>query len=161
MSQMFGCKHGGFVCYSRVQVKNACAGASSGINSSVDIFAAHGKGGGTLLGSPWNSLERMGKIFHDADIYASGHDHSKGGPPDTRLYVEQNRKTGELELKEKVRCFVRTGSAMRGYEPGKKSYVSRGLYKPCSLGFPRVEVEWKRVKEHGAQTLVKSLHSWA
>lgn len=157
LADALGCRHLGYSAYTRVHVSNV----RGGVASFVDIFSSHGKGGGKLLGSPWNTLEQMSRIFHDSDIYAMGHDHSLGSIPDTRLYVDNNHKTGAVELKEKKRLFIRTGSALRGYEPGKKSYISKALYKPCSLGFPMAIVEWRRVRVGGVDNMVKELHGWA
>lgn len=80
---------------------------------------------------------------------------------DGRAPVTHNQRRCELELNEKKRLFVRTGSALRGYVPGTKSCISKALYKPCSLGFPMGEVEWKRCREGGEYKLLKELHSWA
>lgn len=157
LASALGCRHLGYSAYTHVKI----ASIRPHTDSYVSLFTSHGKSGGRLLGAPWNSLEQMSRIFHDAEIFAMGHDHSLGGIPDTRLYVEMNTKTGELVLKEKKRLFIRTGSALRGYESGKKSYISKALYKPCSLGFPVAIVEWKRVRSEGRDVLLKDLHVWA
>ena len=159
MASALGCRHLGYSAYTRIKVSGVVRGGTS--RSIVDIFSSHGKGSGRLIGSQFNTVEQMSEVFHDADLYAMGHTHAIGSLPSTRLHVEENVRTGELELKEKVRLMIRTGSALRGYEAGKKSYISKALYKPCSLGFPMATIEWKRVSTHGGRQLVKEVHGWA
>jgi len=158
LASVLGCKHLGYSAYTRIVVSGIVKGG--GARSFVDIFSSHGKGSGRLVGSPFNTVEQMTRVFHDADVYVMGHDHSKGGIPDTRLYVDFNARTGQLDIKEKVRYYVRSGSALRGYEAGKKSYISKALYKPCSLGFPIVTAEWKRLHT-GCDRIVKTIHCWS
>ena len=158
LAERLGCRHLGYSAHSRIMVSNVLP--KSGVKSSITIFSSHGKGSGKLLGSPWNSLEQMSRIFNDVDLFAMGHDHSLGAIPDTRLKVVYNHKTKKSELKEVKRLFIRTGSSLRGYVPGKRSYISKALYKPCSMGFPQAIVSWKRKQECGMSTLVKEMHSF-
>lgn len=158
MAEMLGCKHLGYSAYTRIRVSGCLPHNKT--TSYVDIFSSHGKGSGRLVGSPFNTVEQMNRVFHDADIYMMGHDHSKGGIPDTRLYVEENNQ-GELVVKEKVRYYVRTGSSLRGYEAGTKSYISKAMYKPCALGFPVVTAEWKRSTATGHDIISKEIHCWS
>jgi len=158
LAERLGCRHLGYSAHSRIAVKQIFP--RGGTCSLITIFSSHGKGSGKLLGSPWNSLEQMSRIINNADLYAMGHDHSLGSIPDTRLEVVYNNKSKQSELKMVKRLFIRTGSSLRGYVPGKRSYISKALYKPCSLGFPQAIVSWKRSYDGGKDVLVKDIHSF-
>jgi hypothetical protein len=67
------CKFLGYASYIRLSFE----GKKTTKAASVDIFASHGKGGGQLIGSPYNTVEKMRDVFQSADIYLMGHDHKK------------------------------------------------------------------------------------
>ena len=67
ISKQLGVPHFGPVCYGRVQVGSA----------NWKIMAAHGMGGGALLGSKLNvASEKMTKVCANADLYLCGHTHA-------------------------------------------------------------------------------------
>jgi len=128
IAEKLGGKWLGWASYTVVQLKY------NGSSVSFDIFSSHGKGGGTLLGSPYNNVSKMKNVFPSADIYLMGHDHSRGVLPDTTLEVVVDRKSGNPLVKDKTQLFGRTGSFLKGYEAGEPNYVVRSLWSPSSIG---------------------------
>lgn len=119
---------------------------TNGARVSLDIFAHHGKGGGTLPGSTFNSIEKMLNTA-DADIYLMGHDHKKGCIPSApRLRLTAAAKTGELCVKERTPWLGRTGSFLKAYEPGTISYNVDAARAACALGW--IEFEITPTKSH-------------
>ena len=105
-----------------------------GSKTRLDIFASHGKGGGTLVGSPYNNVGKMRTVFPSADIYIMGHDHSRGIIPDTTLEVHIDSRTRKPVVKERTQLVCRSGSFLGGYDPDAPNYVVRALWSPSSLG---------------------------
>jgi len=106
-----------------------------GRRGGIDIIAHHGKGRGQLAGSTFNTVEKMGQIFPTADICLMGHDHKRGSIPGrVTLLPHHNHKTGQLEMKEKLQHYGRTGSFLTAYKPGESSYVVEACLPPASLG---------------------------
>lgn len=111
-----------------------------GVKQSLDIFAHHGKGGGSLPGSTFNSIEKMLNTA-DADFYFMGHDHKKGAIPSTpRLKLTCTGKNAELRVQERTPWLGRTGSFLKAYEPGRVSYNVDAARSPCSLGWIEFEI---------------------
>jgi hypothetical protein len=105
-----------------------------GCKTRLDIFASHGKGGGSLVGSPYNNVGKMRTVFPSADIYMMGHDHNRGIVPDTTLEVNIDSKNGQPVVKDRNQLICRTGSFLGAYKPGAPNYVTRALWSPSSLG---------------------------
>jgi len=123
-------------------------GARTG-NYSLDIFAHHGKGGGTLPGSTFNTLEKMSTTAV-ADFYLMGHDHKKGCIPSTpRLVLSGGSKNGELTVRERVPWLGRTGSFLKAYEPGRVSYNVDSARSPSTLGWIEFEITPRRSQANG------------
>jgi len=109
-------------------------------HNSLDIFAHHGKGGGTLPGSTFNSIEKMLNTA-DADFYFMGHDHKKGAIPSTpRLKLTSSGKNAELKVQERTPWLGRTGSFLKAYEPGRVSYNVDCARSPSALGWIEFEI---------------------
>jgi len=109
----------------------------------LDLFVHHGKGGGSLPGSTFNSIEKM-LATADADIYLMGHDHKKGCIPSTprlRLTVGAG---GKLNIKERTPWLGRTGSFLKAYESGRVSYNVDCARSACSLGWIEFDLTVKR-----------------
>jgi len=115
-----------------------------------DILAHHGKGGGQLPGSTFNTLEKMTTIA-EADLYLMGHDHKKGcisSSPRLRLVdlkgggPRKSRGAGasQVRLVERTPWLGRTGSFLKAYEPGKVSYNVDAGRAACALGWIEFEV---------------------
>jgi hypothetical protein len=142
----------GSLAFIRVSVKVANRGG----RHSIDIVAAHGKAGGKLVGTSINQVKDLKEIFPTADVYCQGHDHQKGCWPITCLEV-----TNQMTVKQKRQWLCRTGSFLRGYVPGCDSYVVGRLYRPTDLGVIRGEIDFRRDKEGGADSIVKDIHFWS
>jgi hypothetical protein len=105
-------------------------GARTGRHN-YDIWAYHGKGGGTLAGSTFNAIERWANGL-EADLVIMGHDHKKGAVPKERLRIAGRQDT--LRVTDRTLWIGRTGSFLKGYEPGKASYVAGAAMNPVTLG---------------------------
>lgn len=111
----------------------------------LDIFAHHGKGGGTTLGGQFNSVEKM-QLSADADLYLMGHSHGKGCIPfSPRLAIKDGRQ-GNITIRERTPWGGRTGSFLKAYESGKVSYNVDAARAPASLGWIEFEVTPVRVR---------------
>jgi len=106
-----GCSFLGCVCYLVITLKTRCNNAGS--KAAVRIFASHGKGGGQLVGSSYNKVEKMRDVFPDADIYLMGHDHKKGAVSSSSLTAVLSKS--EITVKQHRQWFGRTGSFLRGW----------------------------------------------
>jgi len=117
--------------------------------ASLDIFAHHGKGGGSTPGAQFNTIEKMLSTA-DADFYLMGHTHGKGCIPSTpRLRLTSTGPNAELCVKERTPWLGRTGSFLKAYEPGRVSYNVDAGRSPCSLGWIEFEITPVRVREDG------------
>lgn len=115
-------------------------------SASLDIWAFHGKGSssGRYVGGSVNSVQGMNEIA-DADIFLSGHDHKKWVAMKTKLTLTDSH--GYLTLKHRKVLLGRTGSFLKGYEPGEESYVAASGMTPTDLGVIKIELTPKR-EEH-------------
>lgn len=111
----------------------------------LDVYAHHGQGGGARLkGGSLNRVQYMAEAV-EADIYLMGHDHQRGVIPDTRMVLQNTQ--GELRVKERQVWYARTGSFLKGYESGKRSYVADSARKPTDLGGITFEITASRISE--------------
>lgn len=118
--------------------------------TSLDLWAHHGSGGGgRLVGGSVNSVQHMADNA-EADIYLSGHDHKKWVAMKNRLVLTDGG-SGRLNLRHKKIMMVRTGSFLKGYEPGAESYVARAGMSPTDLGVVKIELTPKRDKHSSGQ----------
>ena len=147
MCEILDCPFLGYTAYVRINCNvmgDSCV--------TTDLFLCHGKGAGRLLGSTINSIEKAANIFHDADIYLMVHDHKRGAMPKTVLYTNQ-----QMEVREKLQWFGRTGSFLRGFVEDTPSYVVGAMYPPTSLGTIGFEIEHQRIREGGRNYFVKNI----
>lgn len=113
--------------------------------TSLDIFAHHGRGGGSLPGSQYNTLEKM-MAGADADFYLMGHTHAKGCIPSSpRLKLTSTNKDAELVVRDRIPWLGRTGSFLKAYEPGRVSYNVDAGRPPAALGWIEFEITPRRV----------------
>lgn len=115
-------------------------------STNIDIFANHGKGGGKSVGSTFNSIEDMQKIA-DADLYLMGHDHKKGGIPSFPRMRLVTSPTGGVSIRARTPYLGRTGSFLKNYENGKRSYGVDALYPACALGVIEFEYIPRRIRK--------------
>ena len=151
LSAALGAKYLG-VC-SLIRLTFECGRSST----SIDIMAHHGKGGGMLAGSSFNTVEKMQNVM-EADIYLMGHDHMKGAiPGKPRLRFTQGR--GSISVKERTPHLGRTGSFLKAYEPGMVNYNVDVCRSPCALGWIEFDLELARDRKDGNDELVIKIHS--
>lgn len=105
----------------------------------MDIFAHHGKGGGGLPGSTFNTLEKM-TTTAVADLYLMGHDHKKGCIPSTPRLELVTGGRGQLKVRERTPWLGRTGSFLKAYEDGRISYNVDAARSPAALGWIEFEI---------------------
>ena len=120
-------------------------GRSKGV--SLDIFAHHGKGGGTTIGGNFNTIEKMASTA-DADIYLMGHTHGKGCVPSSPRIKLVTNGSG-AQVRERTPWLGRTGSFLKAYESGRSSYNVDAGRSACALGWIEFEVTPVRVCKDG------------
>jgi hypothetical protein len=151
MCNELGCPFLGYASHVTIDVRLG----NSGQGEKITIFGSHGKGGGRLLGSPYNSLEKMSDIFHDEDIYLMGHDHHKGALSQTRLRISNGM------VKQKRQWFGRTGSFLKGWVEDTPSYVIGAMYSPTDLGTISFECNIRRSQKGSIDMVTKDIHCWS
>jgi len=129
---------------------------NTGKRQDLHICACHGKGGGQLLGSQINNIEKMTYIYPDASIFLQGHNHGRGGLPDQVLKKIDIK--GEPHLRYRTRFYARTGSFQRGYVDGRGTFASSRAMRPANLGWIRFEIRPKREQGNGADYLYFKLN---
>lgn len=113
----------------------------------VIIYAHHGRGSGRSSGSSINSVQDLARNA-SAHIYICGHDHKKWALQDSKLYLEGAPNKG-LRLRSRTITYLRSGSFLQGYVPGRDSYVTRAALKPSDLGVVKLSLTPK-YKKYGA-----------
>ena len=106
-------------------------------NSSLclDVYNHHtagSKGAGRREGSSLNNLENMMQVV-DADIYLAGHDHKFNLALPSTIYLDH-----QMNIKERERMLVRTGSFQKGWMPDHSGYVPTFNGRPNYLGCPLI-----------------------
>lgn len=139
MSQVLGAKYLGVISVVRL---NFIFGGTS--KYCIDILAHHGKGGGQLAGTPFNQVGKMAEIA-EADIYLMGHDHNRGCVTGQRIFPVYDSRKNDLVMRERKVLYGRTGSFLKGYEPGRVSYIADKALKPANLGWIEVEMTFTKV----------------
>jgi len=130
-------------------IRLAIAGDNPSRDSSLDIFAHHGKGAGITTGGQFNSVEKMMNSA-DADIYLMGHTHAKGCVPSfPRLRLISAGDKGGLSVRERTPWLGRTGSFLKAYEPGQVSYNVDAARSPCALGWIEFDITPRRIRTGG------------
>ena len=123
--------------------------------SKVDIWVHHGKGASRKVGGSLNRVEDMA-MSADADIYLMGHDHKKSAAFITQMQL--NNGGGNLKLSQKKKLLARTGSFLKGYVPGKKSYVADMALNPADLGTIKIELTPRRLQKSAGDTDYIDIH---
>lgn len=115
----------------------------------LKILLHHGNwsGGSARAGGSVNSAE-MKALGFDFDIYIFSHDHRKWAMHIPSITIP---KTGELEVIERPRCFIRTGCFVAGYDQkcGPGNYVQDKLMHPSDLGYVTLTVQF--IREYDAE----------
>lgn len=121
----------GLTAYIRIVFENKAHGESIALKT----FWHHGRGGGRTLGASVKHVADLSDIFPSCDIYGMGDDHKKWTYSTSRL--DEGRSLdihGKPIVKEKPTLLVRTGGFLRGYVPGKESYIAKKAFPPTGLG---------------------------
>lgn len=118
----------------------------------VTVWAHHGVGGGTKIGSPLNKMEQL-VVGFEADIYIMGHTSKKGGAPLDRVEPYYG-SSGVPRLIHRTKLLANTGAFLKGYVAGsmqglvpRGGYVERGMMTPLSLGGVLIKIKprWKHI----------------
>lgn len=140
LAERLGTKFLGVCSFLRMSITiTSSTGKSMGTKKNIDIFAHHGKGGGTLAGSTFNTVEKMANVA-EADIYLMGHDHKKGVVPGAPRLTAHSARGGGIRMRERQPFYGRTGSFLKAYEDGKVSYNVDACRTPASLGWIEFEI---------------------
>lgn len=113
----------------------------------IDIFAHHGKSGGSTPGGQLNAVENMLKVA-DADLYLMGHTHGKAAMPSFPRMKLVHGKNG-VQIRARTPYLGRTGSFLKTYESGKRAYGVDALYPACALGTIEFEYIPRRIRKDG------------
>lgn len=146
LAKMFKTEYMGCSTFRRLRFQS-----SNTMESSIDILAHHGQGGGARLkGGSLNRVQYMAESAI-ADIYLMGHDHQRSVAPDTRLVLRHN-KAG-IQQVERQAWYARTGSFLKAYEPGSCGYIADGAKKPSDIGGVTFQFVLTRRTVDGQRTL--------
>lgn len=138
LADSLGTKYLGSNCFVRLQFQNQTKHNS---HLSLDIWAHHGMGASRLIGGSLNRVQQMGEVA-EADIYLMGHDHRKSVAFTTKLKLLGGH--GSVRLSHRKQLYVRTGSFLKGYVEGKKSYIVDKALNPTDLGVVKIELTPQR-----------------
>lgn len=114
----------------------------------VRIIAHHGVGCGSTIGGSLNRVQRMLNGWH-ADVALMGDDHKRGIVPVGDRLKPTQLLDGKMILTCDSKWVARTGSFLRGFEPGKASYVVDRAFEPSSIGTIEVEMKLKKNRKTG------------
>ncbi len=137
LCEIMGCKYLGVSSFIRLSFLNKKHPSPS----IVDVWAHHGKGAARLVGGSLNRVEQMIESA-DCDIALMGHDHKKSAGDVVRLKL--TGANGGVRVTHRKVVFGRTGSFLRGYVDGKKSYIADGAMRPLDLGTIKIEMTPRR-----------------
>jgi hypothetical protein len=97
--------------------------------TALRIFSQHGWQGGRMDGAKVNESRRL-MAYVDADIYLTGHSHSKFIVPNTRLSVNPTWTKVTAQTVHVAHC----GSYLRTLQQDHVGYAERAGYPPTTLG---------------------------
>lgn len=125
--------------------------------ATVDIFAHHGRGGGRTTGGRMQAVDELQKIC-EADIFLMGDNHARGAlPVGDKLRIIS--PCGKLYIRTRRAWIGRTGSFLKGYEPGTSSYVAHRALPPASLGWIEFDLTMVRIRNEGDNRLAIDIHA--
>jgi hypothetical protein len=120
-------------------------------SAAIDIWCHHGLGGSRLVGGSINRVEQMREVFPNMDMYILGHDHRRLAVPVSCLTITDTH--GAMAVKQKRQWLIRSGSYLKGYDPGKANYVCKALMPPSDLGSVTAEITLCRDQRRGQDML--------
>ena len=104
----------------------------------LNIVCHHGYGRSSALtvGGPINNRSKKNNFFTNANILATGHDHTLSVTPERpKLQISKNGHLNEINT-----WTVATGSFVASYQKGKANYVEKAFMPPSSLGFAEFDI---------------------
>jgi len=130
--EAIGCPdaYNGWACLTRLAFED-----ESNHRTALKVFSHHGWQAGRQDGAKVNESRRL-MAYVDADIYLTGHSHSKFIVPNTRLDVNPSW-TREVARTVYV---AHTGSFLRTLQQDRVGYAERAGYPPTTLGSVRFHI---------------------
>lgn len=148
LADLLGTKYLGSSCFVRLvfhcETKHHCSMV-------VDLWAHHGMGAARLIGGSLNRVQQMAESA-EADIYLMGHDHKKSVGFTTRLCLKEGK--GSIKLSQRKVLHARTGSFLKGYVEGRKSYIVDKAMNPTDLGVVKIELTPRRLQDNGDEKYI-------
>lgn len=112
---------------------------------SFDVYATHGQGNGSSVGTPVAKLQRM--LAHmDVDIALRGHSCDKFIFQEPQYYLSHAHPP---RLRQRNRLIANTGSFSDGRAEGETSYVEKANLLPKAVGYVRIHINVKRDGDTG------------
>jgi hypothetical protein len=142
MCETLDCRYLGANAFIRLSFRPLNRGARQGLT----IFAHHGLGAARFSGGSLKRVEDMQSVAI-ADVYLCGHDHRRTVATKSMLRLRDGN--GSVRLSQQKIVIARTGSFLKGYEPGARSYVVDRSLPPCDLGTVSISMTWKRDDKNG------------
>jgi hypothetical protein len=119
----------GWSCLTRLAFNNGTH------RTALRVFSQHGWQGGRLDGAKVNESRRL-MAYVPADIYLTGHSHSKFIVPNTRVSYNPSWTKEVAE----VAYVAHTGSFLRTLQQNHVGYAERAGYPPTTLGTVRFTI---------------------
>lgn len=141
------CKYLGNQCFVRLSFQRTTI---NGTAVYLTLFASHGLSSmARTVSGGFNAVEKM-ELVAEADIFLMGHNHQRGAIPFSKVHL-LDLPGGLLKVVERRGYFVRTGSFMRSYVPGERSYTANRLLRPADLGPVPINITFVReyANQHG------------
>jgi len=118
----------------------------------LKLASEHGVGGGYYVGGKLNrAVMKTGE--KEADIFASGHVHTKNGTVEIMI---GSTNTIDPDPKEIPKAIIITGTYLRTYTKGIIGYGEKKSYRPTALGSPYLDI-WldRNVENHKEKNEIK------
>ncbi len=116
IARELGCGYSAFQAAGRVQVGEA----------HWKIGLTHGAGGGMLIGAKLNTANKLANVYHNLDLYLSGHTHADVSSSDVTKDLSLNK--GRVSELRTIRRFSGCGSLLK-YE---ESYAEAKIMPPAN-----------------------------
>lgn len=143
LAEILGCDYLGVMCALTITLEDA----KKAKRATVRLICHHGAGGGQTPGASVNRVARMLQGWN-AQVALMGDDHKRFIQPiGEQLSAEQ--VDGRDVITATTHWVGRTGSFLRGFEPGKSSYVVDRAFNPLSIGTVEVELKLKTCPRTG------------
>lgn len=122
----------------------------------VDICAHHGRGSARTIGGSMNPVFNLSNVA-EADIYLMGDNHQKEVAHKERLCLKHGG--GSIRLGHKQQLYARTGSYLKAYEEGERSYIVDLALPPANIGSVKIELTPKRDRKDSNDFTYIDIHA--